>query len=515
MKKIFHNETKKLLADGVKEVHDIVAPTMGGKGKNIVMDNGFGSVMIINDGVTIAKNVELEDEIMNAGATLAKEVADKTNEDSGDGTTTSIVLLNSFLQEMMDSENTDPRGLREEIKKELNKIIKELDKRAIPITEKDYERIAYVSSLNKDIAKEVAKLYKTYGKDSLIKLEEGKIPGITVEQVPGIRLKTGYMAPVFINDIRTQSVKLEDIPVLCTKKKIESVNDILPLLDGMVKKGTSKICFFVEDISNEVLGFLAHNKLQGTLAVNVVKTSNTDDIASITGAKVVNNDNGLQFSTRGEGSQPLGNFDILGKAKKIESDKRKTIVISGNKKAIEQAIKDTETELNKKLGKIEEIELKERLAQLKGGVSVITVGGESEQETKEMKLKMEDALNATKSAIEEGIIRGGGLELFDIAKGLNRKNEASMIMYEVCQSPIETILANADENVDKVLMKVGEKGYNVITRQYEDFIQSGIIDPVKTTKSALKNAISTGLSILTAEGAIINLKPKQDEKIGR
>ncbi len=508
MKIIYGKDTKEQIKAGIDALADVVKTTLGGKGKNVILENQFGKIQIINDGTTIANHVELESPILNAGATLAKQVAAKTNEESGDGTTTSIVLLQAFLSEMEKVKSKDSRGLREEIKVEVDKVVAELDKMKRKVSHKDIERIAYISSLDKEISKAVASLIKKIGKDGVVSIEESKAVGISTEIVNGVRVDRGYVTQLMSTDSTTLKAELMDTAVLVSKKKISVIADMMPIMQHLAANKKNRLAVFCEDISEEVLSMLILNKVQGQFLTLVVKTNDLDDIATVTGAKVITDQNNLGFEP-----------DQLGNAGKIVATRYHTTVMDGKVDPV--IIKEKIDEL-KALKENEEIpyekdKLAQRIARLQGGVSIIKIGGENEQETYEKKLKLEDAVNAVKAAQEDGIIVGGGLALYRIAtKMLEPRlrmedvSEATNLVAKVILTPIKQILSNAEEDIDERLSKMLDgQGYNVVTRQFEDFFESGVIDPVKVTKSAVKNAFAMGMQILTAESAIVIKREEQ------
>ena len=503
MKIIHYGDTKERLKAGVDKLANCVRVTLGAKGKNVVLNRGFGQIMIINDGVSIAKEVELEDKTENTGATLAKFVAEKTNDEVGDGTTTAIVLLQAFLNEMIKVETKDVRGLREEINVIVEDVLKQLDARKRKITDKDIYQVALNASLNPAIAKTIDDLIKKIGKEGVVSIEEGKETGIKTEIVTGLRLDTGLLTPYFINNRESLRADLTDVNVIITKRPLDSVQELVPILEDLIRKGEPRLAIFCEEITDEVLGFLVTNKLQGNFNPVVVKTRDMDDLEIVTGAQVVTLENNLK----------IGN-ETMGKAKKIEAGKYHTTIIGlddkDTKESIQKTIKESRKQIEASETPIEKDLIRKRIARLQGGVAVVKVTGENDQQTKEKKLKMEDALNAVKAAMEDGIIEGGGMSLLKIANGMGAKGEAKQIMYHLLKTPFSQILENADVSLEQEDIRstmtenmVSGMGYNVVACQWENLYESGIIDPVKVVKCALKNAIHMGTQILTAEAAII------------
>ena len=504
MKQITLGDTRQKLKEGVDMLADVVKVTLGGKGKNVIINNGFENVKIINDGVSIAREVELEDEVANTGAMLAKQAAEKTNDEAGDATTTTIVILQAFLNEMMKIKSKDVRGLREEIDKNILEIIAYLDANKKELGEGDIFRIAKNSSLDEEIAKTVEELMLKIGKDGLISIEDGKAPGIISEVVSGIKIDDGYLSPYMITDPKTMKSTLKDnVPVLITKKRINNMKEILPLVENLQSQGKEEMLILVEDISEDVLALMVVNKIKGNFNFCVVRTRNMEDIATVTGAEIVSEENGGKFTA-----------EMLGYADKVETGKYFCQVTGGkeDQATILEKIEELKVIRENADNEYDAQMAATRIAKLQGGVSIIYIAGINDQQTKEKKLKLEDSLNAVKSAMEEGIIEGGGIALYRasalMAKASTNpvQSEAFALVYKVIRKPFEQILLNADEDIEDVLGRDksdGFSGYNVITRQWENFYESGIIDPVKAVKRALINAFAMGTSIMTAEAGII------------
>lgn len=508
MKTILLENTKIKLKKGVDILADVVKVTLGGKGKNVIINNGFENVKIINDGVTIAREVELEDDVENTGAMLARQAAEKTNDEAGDATTTTIVLLQAFLNAMMQIKSKDVRGLREEIDKTVQIVLEYLDKNKREIGEGDIYRIAKNSSLDEDIAKVVSELMIKIGKDGLVSIEDGKFPGIDSEVVLGIKIDDGYVSPYMITEAETMKSVLKDVPILITKKRINSMKEILPLVENLQSQGKNEMVILAEDLSDDVIALMVVNRIKGNFNFCVVRTRNMDDIAVVTGAQIVSEEAGGQFTA-----------EMLGYADKVETGKYFCQVTGGKE---DQETVDAKIEELKKVRENSDNEYDaqmaaKRIARLQGGVSIIRIAGTNEQQTKEKKLKLEDALNAVKSAMDDGIIEGGGMALYRASMeicndGKKELTEAEKLVVDVIRKPIQQILINADEDV-LMLEWIGKesmkKGYNVITRNWEDFYESGIIDPVKAVKRALINAFAMGTSIMTAEAGVIVMKEKK------
>lgn len=504
MKQITLETTREELKKGIDILADVVKVTLGGKGKNVIINNGFENVKIINDGVSIAREVEIDDEVANTGAMLAKQAAEKTNDEAGDGTTTTVVLLQAFLTEMMKVKTKDVRGLRDEIAKNVQDVMKYLDENKKELSEGDIYRIAKNSSLEEDIAKTVEELMTKIGKDGLVSIEDGQKPGITSEVVLGIKINDGYLSPYMITDIETQKSIIKDAPILLAKKRIISVKDILPVLEGLQSKGKTELVLMVEDISDDVLQTIVVNKIKGVFNICVVRTRSMEDIATVTGAEIVSEEAGHKFTE-----------EMLGYADKVETGKYYCLVSGGkeDQETVDAKIEELKKRRENADNEYDKQVAAQSIARLQGGVSLIKIAGDNEQQTKEKKLKLEDALNAVKSAMDEGIIIGGGMSLYDASIKIDLSTEAGNLVFNVIRTPLKQILTNAEEDVKKIFGECGlqpkTNGYNVITREWENFYESGIIDPVKVVKCALKNAFAMGTSIMTAEAGIIVIKDKK------
>ncbi len=510
MKKILSkSKTQKLIKEGVDILADTVKVTLGAKGKNVIINNGFEQTKIINDGVSIAREVEVENEIMNTGATLAKQAAEKTNDEAGDGTTTTIVILQEFLKQLELIKATDVRKTRQEINKYVTQIIKYLKIISKKAKKEDIFKIALNSSLDYEIAKTIEKTIEKIGRDGIITIEDKRKQGIELRVNNGIKINDGYVSPYMITDKEKLRAIIKNALVLITTRSINSVNDILPILEFLQSKGINELVIFTDEITDEVLAPLLINKMKGVFSVYIVKTRDIDDISTVTGAQIVTAENGLDFE-----------FDILGKSEKIEINKNNTVVTAGP--IMEIKIEEKVKQL-KKLLKQEEVDpedkilAQESIARLSEGVAVISIAGDNAIQTKERKLKLEDSISAVKSALEEGIIVGGGFAFIEAVNFLfqnkEKLNEVETLIYKTMIAPTIQILKNADENEKDIIQKYKKgKGYNVITRKWEDFHKTGIIDPTKVLKSAIINAFAMGTSIATAEASIIQTANENEAK---
>lgn len=500
MKQITLEDTKQQLKAGIDKLASCVVPTLGGKGKNVIIrDAAFSQVSIINDGLNIAKKVELEDEVENTGAMLAKLAAYKTDEEAGDGTTTTIVLLQAYLNEMMKIKTLDQRGLRDEIKVKIDEIIAIIDADKKQIAGNDLYKVAKNSSLDDEIAEAVVGVVKKIGKNGVYNIEESSVKGIQVEVVDGIRVGVGYVTPYFINNNDNGKAEFRNVPVLLVDQRIETIHELVKLMDEMLKKGKKAMVIFCKQISDEVVGFLVSNKMQGVFQCCVVKTIELDELALITGAKVVAENSANGFT-----------LDSLGFAKSVSISKKESIVSAGkNKKEINEKLVELKSQMEV-ADENEKTKLKQIISKLENGIATLRIGGENVQETKEKKYKLEDAMNAVMAAIDDGVVEGGGMTLYRISENIEGFDEASQLVKEVLKSPLKRILLNGEEDFDEVIKGYSvDKGYNVITRKWENLFKSGIIDPAKVVKCSLLNAFSMGNQILTVEAGIIEENPEE------
>jgi len=503
MKKLYTENTVGTLAQGVAAVAEIVGTTLGGRGKNVVIKDEQGLVHIINDGVTIADQITLEDEGKDAGASLAKQVARLTNQQSGDGTTTSILLLDAYLKSLktitIGSKKSEAREMREKIKVEVDRIVAELEKTKRTVVDSELESVAKISCLDDDMAKVISSVIREIGRDGAIMVDDAQKAGISYEVVQGIQINDGYATPYLITQAEGGKAILNDVPVLLSRRRLDDLPALMPLLEEIGNMGKSrKIAIFAKEFSDDVLTFFVVNKVQGKLNSILVTTDELEEIATTTGAKIITYENGLKF-----------NKSVLGEAGKVVTNAYKSIVLNGQAphEAVKAKIELLKRQLENVESPAEKYALQERIAKLSGGVAVIKIAGNNDQESREKKLKMEDAINAVKSAIEEGVVEGGGMALYKIAQKFykNQKDDIEKLLYQVLTTPAYQIIKNADEEdeVFNQLENQAGRGYNVITREYEDFEQSGVLDPVKVTKAALRNAVSMGNIIMTASASVI------------
>ena len=522
---LFSDDARRQILSGVEQLARAVKITLGPKGRNVVIDKKFGSPTITKDGVTVAKEIELENVYQNMGAQMVKEVAEKTSDNAGDGTTTATVLAESIYREGLKNvtAGANPMALKRGIEKAVEKVIEELKKFSVPI--KDKKEVAQVASIaaNCDVAigDLIAEAMDKVGKDGVITVEEAKSMATTLEVVEGMQFDQGYLSPYFATDTERMEVVMDDPYILIHEKKISSLKDLLPLLEKVARSG-KPLLLIAEEIEGEALATLVVNKIRGTLQVAAVKAPGygdrrkamLDDIAVLTGGKAITEDLGIK----------LENVDIgdLGKAKRIKIDKENTTIVEGAGKG--QAISGRIAQLRKQIegtdSDYDKEKLQERLAKLAGGVAVINVGAATETEMKEKKARVEDALHATRAAVEEGIIPGGGVGLLrcipalDKLKGDEDEKIGVDIVRRALEEPIRQLTFNAGLEGSVIVQRVKQEktntGFNVATGEYVDMIAAGIMDPTKVTRTALQNAASIAALLLTTEAIIADL-PEKDK----
>jgi chaperonin GroEL len=526
---LFSEEARKKLKTGVDKLADAVKITLGPKGRNVVLDKGFGSPTITNDGVTIAKEIELEDKTENLGAEIVKEVAEKTNDVAGDGTTTAVVLAQSIIAEGLKNvtAGANPLDLRRGIEKGVEKIVEFLKKISKKITTKEERaQVATISAEDKEIGNLIAEVMQEVGKDGVVTVEESKAFGIQKEIVKGLQFDRGYISPYMITDVERMESVFEDPYILVTDKKISSIQEILPVLEKLAQTGKKELVIIADEVEGEALATLVVNKLRGifnTLAVKIPgfgdrRKEILQDIAVVTGAEVISEEVGLK----------LENIELkqLGQARRVVATKENTTVVEGRgeKEKIDARIKQIKKELENTESDFDKEKLQERLAKLVGGVAVIKVGAATEVEQKLKQHKTEDALSATRAAIEEGIVPGGGVALIRAISALNElKLEGDEltglnILRRALESPIRQIAQNAGIDGAVVVQKVKEGqegfGFNAQTMKYQDLMQSGIVDPTKVVRSALQNAASAASMFLTTEAVVVEKPEKRKEISG-
>ena len=518
----FGEDARKSLLDGVNKLADTVKVTLGPKGRNVVLDKKFGAPLITNDGVTIAKEIELEDAFENMGAQLVKEVATKTNDVAGDGTTTATVLTQAMVQEGMKNleAGANPIVLRRGMKKATDKAVEALKDMSQKVKGKEQiAKVAAISAGDEEVGNLVADAMEKVTNDGVITIEESKTMQTELDLVEGMQFDRGYLSAYMCTDMDKMEAVLDDPYILITDKKISNIQDILPLLEKIVQAG-ARLLIIAEDVEGEALTTLIVNKLRGTFNVVAVKAPGygdrrkamLEDIAILTGGQVISSDLGLELKDT--------TIDMLGRAKSVKVQKENTVIVdgAGDKDAIAGRVSQIRGQIDETTSEFDKEKLQERLAKMAGGVAVIRVGAATETEMKEAKLRMEDALNATRAAVEEGIIAGGGsayihaskkvAELVDTLEG-DEKTGAKVIL-KALEAPLYYIAANAGLEGAVIINKVKESapgtGFNAATEEYVDMVDNGILDPVKVTRSALQNATSVASTLLTTESAVATIK---------
>ena len=523
-KKIIYGEdARKALLSGVNQLADTVKITLGPKGRNVVLDKKFGAPLITNDGVTIAKEVELEDAFENMGAQLVKEVATKTNDVAGDGTTTATLLAQALVREGMKNvtAGANPMVLRGGVQKATKIAVDAIEKNSHKVSgTKDIARVAAVSSASDEIGQLIADAMEKVTADGVITVEESKTAETYSEVVEGMMFDRGYITPYMATDTDKMVAELDDPYILITDKKISNIQEILPLLEQVVQSG-KKLLIIAEDVEGEALTTLILNKIRGTFTCVAVKAPGFGDrrkemlvdIATLTGGQVISEEVGLELKDT--------QLSQLGRARQVKVDKENTIIVdgAGNSDEIKARVGQIRAQIETTSSEFDKEKLQERLAKLAGGVAVIKVGAATEIEMKEKKLRIEDALAATKAAVEEGIVAGGGTALIDAIPAVKEyvdsaegdEKTGAAIVLKALEEPVRQIAANAGIEgsvIVEQLKKDGKVGYgyNALTGEFQDMIEAGIVDPTKVTRSALQNASSVAATILTTESLVADIK---------
>jgi len=534
---LFDEKARQAIKRGIDQLASAVKITLGPKGRNVALGKSFGGPQITNDGVTIAKEIELEDKFENMGAELIKEAASKTNDAVGDGTTTSVVLAQSLINEGLRyaTAGVNVVALRQALEDARTEIVAELKKMAKPIkTKEEVTQVATISAESEELGKIVAEAIEKVGKDGAVTVEESQGTGIEKEVVEGMQFDRGYVSPYMITNAERMEAVIEDPYILITDKKISSIQDMVPVLEKLVKTGKKEVVIIAEDVEGDALATLVVNRLRGGLNALAVKAPGfgdrrkemLEDIAVVTGGKVISEEAGLK----------LENVDLsmLGRARRVVSDKDNTTIVGGRgrREDIEKRIKQIRVQIEKTTSEYDREKLQERLAKLSGGVAVIRVGAATETEMKYIKLKIEDAVAATKAALAEGIVPGGGMALFKVAAIVGERwrtektavevEAARSILLHTLEEPLSQIAANAGKKIGEITAKLREKlavdiksnpGYDALKdRMIGDMIKEGIVDPVKVVRSALENSVSVAAMFLTTEAAVAEL-PKKEEKM--
>ena len=526
---IYDEEARKGLLKGIDAVADAVKVTLGPKGRNVILEKKFGSPQIVNDGVTIAKEIELEDPLENSGAQLLKEVSSKTNDVAGDGTTTASVLAQAIVREGVRNltAGANPMCMKRGMDKAVNIALDTIKKMAQPVDSQ--EKLAQVAAIsagnNEEIGKLVAEAMEKVGHDGVITVEESKSTGTNLKVVEGMQFDKGYISPYFVTDAERMEAVLEDAYVLCVNKKINLIADLVPVLEQVARDGRS-LLIIAEDVEGEALATLVVNTMRKVLRAVAVKAPGygdrrkamLEDIAILTGGQLFTEELGIKLENV--------TVQMLGQAKRVTVTKDDTTIVVGdeNKRAIEDRVKLIKRQIETSDSEYDKEKLQERLAKLSGGVAVIEVGAASEVELKERKLRIEDALNATRAAKEEGIVPGGGVALIrvmqDLEKSINTVSYTTddekvgfRILLDSLYIPLKQIADNAGVKGEVVVETVKKlpqtEGYDAMTNKYVDMIKSGIVDPAKVTRSALQNAVSVAGMLLTTEAAVVEIPEKK------
>lgn len=522
---LFAEDARHALERGVNTLAEAVKVTLGPKGRNVVLDKKYGSPTITNDGVTIAKEIELKDPFENMGAQLAKEVATKTNDVAGDGTTTATLLAQAMVREGLKNvaAGANPMILKKGIEKAVATVVEEIKKISKPVDKKEsIAQVAAISAADEEIGKLIAEAMEKVGKDGVITVEESKTMGTNLEVVEGMQFDRGYISPYMITDSERMEAILDDPYILITDKKINLIKDLLPILEKTMQRG-KPILIIAEDVEGEALATLVVNKLRGTLNVVAVKAPGfgdrrkamLSDIAIVTGGQVISEEVGASLEN--------ATLEMLGSARQVKVTKDETTIVDGkgNSQEIKNRINQIKVQIEDTTSDYDREKLQERLAKLAGGVAVIQVGAATETEMKEKKHRIEDALSATRAAVEEGVVPGGGVALLQIAPVLDelKKKETGdiatgiSIVRKALEEPLKQIALNAGVEGSVIVEKVSSlpkgQGYNALTGEFTDMVKAGIIDPAKVTRSALQNAASIAAMLLTTECLVTEIPEKE------
>ena len=510
---LFDEEARRALSRGVDALANAVKVTLGPKGRNVVLEKKFGAPTITNDGVTIAKEIELEDHFENMGAQLVKEVATKTNDVAGDGTTTATLLAQAIVREGMKNvaAGANPMIIKKGVESAVKRLVEEIKNSAQKVEGKDaIAQVAAISSGDEEIGQLIADAMEKVGNDGVITVEESKTMTTNLKVVEGMQFDRGYISPYMVTDTDKMEAVMDDPYILLTDRKISSIQDILPILEQVVKQGRSLVVI-AEDVDGEALATIVVNKLRGTFKALAVKAPGfgdrrkamLEDIAILTGATVISEELGRKLDS--------ATFEDLGTARQVRSTKEETTIVegAGNADEIKARVAQIKKQIEESTSDFDKEKLQERLAKLSGGVAVIEIGAATEVEMKEKKLRIEDALNATRAAVEEGIVAGGGTTFVDILPvldELNLEGDAKVgvnIVKRAIEEPVRQIADNAGQEgsvVVEAVKKAGKGvGFNALTNEYVDMIKAGIVDPAKVTRSALQNAASIAAMVLTTE----------------
>lgn len=517
-------EARNKLKSGVDKLANTVKATLGPKGRNVVLSKKYGSPVITNDGVTIAKEIELEDPYEDMGAQIVKEVASKTNDQAGDGTTTATVLAQAIIDEGIKNvaAGANPMAIRRGIEKAAAHVVAELNKLAKPVKESsEIADVASISAADVEVGKLIAEVMEIIGEDGIVTVEEGQTLGLDKEVVEGMQFDKGYVSPYMVTDTARMEAAMENAPILITDKKISAIQDLLPLLEKLTAEGKKDLVIIAEDVEGEALTTLVLNKLRGTFNALAIKApafgdrrkEMLEDIAILTGGQVITEEVGLKLED--------ATVEMLGEARKVIADKDNTTIVDGkgDESAIKARTKQIRSQLGESSSEYEMEKMQERLAKLESGVAVIKVGAATEVELKEKKARIEDAINSTKAAVAEGIVPGGGSALVKVAKKLDavqvdaEEQIGVDIVRKSLEAPLRQIALNAGITDIAIILEAIQKGdknigWDFARGEQADMLKAGIIDPVKVTKSALTNAASAAAMLLTTEAAVVDLPEK-------
>ncbi|HEY4474318.1 MAG TPA: chaperonin GroEL [Candidatus Paceibacterota bacterium] len=555
----YKEEAREALKRGVDKVANAVKVTLGPKGRNVILDKGFGSPIITKDGVTVAKEVELKDKFENIGAELIKEVASKTNDVAGDGTTTATILAQAILAEGFSAVNSgaNPVALRKGMDSALESVIKSLNSRKKKVTKENIREVASISANDQEIGQLIADVFNEVGKDGVVTVEESQSTEMSKEVVEGMQFDKGYSSAYMVTNTERMEAVHDDPLILITDKKISSIQEIVPLLEKISKTGKRSLVIIAEEVEGDALATLVVNKLRGTFSSLAVKAPGfgdrkkemLEDLAVITGGQVIAEEKGMKLEAI--------ELNMLGRARRVVASKDLTTIVGGKGKPadIDKRIAQIKNQISKTTSDFDREKLQERLAKLIGGVAVIKVGAQTETELKEKKFRIDDAVAATRAALEEGIVAGGGVALFDVLRDFNKKttepakpssraqakgkkseeeekdnnplnstvimddfSKGAAIIKSILALPIRAIAENSGENPDRVVREIIKKdlgwGYNASNGEYGDMFEMGIIDPLKVVKVALVNAVSVASTILTTEAVITDAPEEKNSSMG-
>ncbi|OGM98584.1 MAG: chaperonin GroL [Candidatus Yanofskybacteria bacterium RIFCSPHIGHO2_02_FULL_43_15c] len=544
-KQIYYKEkAREALKRGVDKVANAVKVTLGPKGRNVILDKGFGSPVITKDGVTVAKEIELKNKFENIGAELMKEVASKTNDVAGDGTTTATILAQAILAEGFSAVNSgaNPVALRKGMDSALESVIKFLNSRKKKVTKENIREVASISANDEEIGKLIADVFNEVGKDGVVTVEESQSTEMSKEIVEGMQFDKGYASAYMVTNTERMEAVHDDPLILITDKKISSIQEIVPLLEKLSKTGKRSLVIVAEDVEGDALATLVVNKLRGTFNSLAVKAPGfgdrkkemLEDVAVVTGGQVIAEEKGMKLEQV--------DLNMLGRARRVVASKDSTTIVGGKGKPadIDKRVAQIKNQISKTTSDFDKEKLQERLAKLSGGVAVIKVGAQTETELKEKKFRIDDAVAATRAALEEGIVAGGGVALFDVLRDFNKKatepkkkpeenlfntavivddfSKGAAIVKSILALPIRAIAENSGENPDRVVREIAKKdfnwGYNASNGEYGDMFEMGIIDPLKVVKVALVNAVSVASTILTTEAVITDIPEEKNSPMG-